>query len=115
MTPQEAAEKAGEAYEELEYPYKPPKPNKTPEESNEDFGRRLDAYNFEFAEWKERRKLYSEAVHKVELRFRADLLESLGIQNHPKANKLYDMAWDDGHSEGYHRVAEVAETLAELL
>lgn len=115
MTPQESAEKAEKAYQSLEYPDKPDKPIKVNSETNADFGKRLDAYNYEMAEFRERLKLYRESVHKVELRFRADLLEALGIQNHPKANKLYDMAWEEGHSEGYRCVADVAEELAELI
>lgn len=115
MTPQEAAEKAEKAYQSLEYPDHPHRPIKADEESNADYGKRLDAHSFELAEWKERLKLYHEARRKVDARFRDDLLEALGIQNHPKANKLYDMAWEEGHSEGYRRVADVAEELAELL
>jgi hypothetical protein len=35
--------------------------------------------------------------------------------NDKKLAKLADYAWQEGHSEGYHRVEEIYEELAELL
>jgi len=36
--------------------------------------------------------------------FKADLLEENGLTSHPKADKLFDMAWEDGHSSGLEEV-----------
>lgn len=47
--------------------------------------------------------------------FKADVLAELGISGHPKADKLYAMAWDRGHSEGYSAVFDRAEELSELI
>lgn len=47
--------------------------------------------------------------------FKQDVLALLGIADHPKADKLFDMAWGDCHSEGLQAVAFRCEELAELL
>jgi hypothetical protein len=47
--------------------------------------------------------------------FKHDSLEELGILNHPKADKLFDIAWEEGHSNGLTEVWLWMETLADLL
>lgn len=61
-------------------------------------------------------KSYREEMRKLMLVFKADLFEHLGIAGHPKADLLYDMAWDRRHSDGgLCGVMEEAEELARLL
>ena len=48
-------------------------------------------------------------------KFRSDLLESLGITNHQKADRLFSLAWELGHSSGYTEVYSYACELVELL
>lgn len=47
--------------------------------------------------------------------FRSDILDDLGLTDHSKANKLFEMAWDRGHSDGLRAVYEWAERLSRLL
>jgi hypothetical protein len=47
--------------------------------------------------------------------FKTDLAEYLGLTDHNKFDKLFDMAWERRHSDGYCAIAEEAEELAELL
>jgi hypothetical protein len=47
--------------------------------------------------------------------FKKDLLDELGITGHPKADKLYDFAWEHGHSDGYASVYSWAEELVDLI
>lgn len=47
--------------------------------------------------------------------FKQDILDLLNIADHPKADKLFYMAWEDCHSEGLQAVAFKCEELAELL
>ena len=47
--------------------------------------------------------------------FRRDLFRSLDIADHPKADKLYELAWEEGHSSGYEEVLNYAEDFVELL
>jgi acyl-CoA reductase-like NAD-dependent aldehyde dehydrogenase len=44
--------------------------------------------------------------------FRADLEAEFGMAGHPKAGKIWDKAWEDGHSYG---LVEVVNTYAELV
>lgn len=60
-------------------------------------------------------KAYIEEDARVLTKFRADVLADLGLTNHPKANKLYDLAWERGHSSGYYEVYGNALDLATLL
>ena len=58
---------------------------------------------------------YREEENKIYCQFKKDLLEEIGIANHPKAEQLFNMAWDRGHSNGYTEVLIEAEELSELL
>ncbi len=48
-------------------------------------------------------------------KFRADLLEDLGMTGHPKADKFFSKAWEDGHAHGYSEVYNVAQNLVDLV
>ena len=80
------------------------------------------AYAAELKEWENYRGVYAEqksAWHQDEARltaqFKLDLLAELGIAEHPKADLLYEMAWERGHSGGLIEVLQVAEDLSDLL
>ena len=47
--------------------------------------------------------------------FREEALIDLGILNHPKADKAFQLAWDAGHSGGYSEVYNYLLDYAELL
>lgn len=47
--------------------------------------------------------------------FKADALEEVGLTNHPKADKAYELAWSRGHSSGFAEVLFELEELADLL
>lgn len=47
--------------------------------------------------------------------FQADLEREFGLEGHPKAGRLFEIAWEDAHSEGYEHIAWQYENLAELL
>lgn len=44
-----------------------------------------------------------------------ELAKEHGLTGHPKANLLYSMAYDRGHSAGMEEVADIYGTLADLL
>lgn len=48
-------------------------------------------------------------------RFRADALRELGLEGHPKGDRLFDIAWSQGHAAGLHEVLGHMEELADLL
>lgn len=48
-------------------------------------------------------------------RFREKLGAELGVLDHPKFSKLWDLAWEDGHSAGLAEVERCARNLVELI
>ena len=46
--------------------------------------------------------------------FKKDSLEGVGLTNHTKADKIFNFAWDKGHSLGYHEIYYLLEELNEL-
>jgi hypothetical protein len=67
------------------------------------------------AEHRAVRQAYLEDENRLERQFHDDLLEALGVADHPKADKLYQIAWDQGHASGYTEVMNAANELVELL
>lgn len=47
--------------------------------------------------------------------FKIDALVTLGIENHPKADRAWKMAWDRGHASGLVDVYLELKELCELL
>ena len=43
------------------------------------------------------------------------LAKEHGLENHPKRDKLWSMAWEYGHSSGFYEVEQWYNELAELL
>ena len=51
----------------------------------------------------------------LDAEFKRDVLAEIGFPDHPKADLLYHLAYNRGHSHGHHSVLSEAEDLAELL
>ncbi|CAM6054528.1 unnamed protein product [Sphagnum tenellum] len=47
--------------------------------------------------------------------FRVDLENEFGLTNHPKAELLFEKAWDRGHAGGFQEVYHHYDDLSELL
>lgn len=47
--------------------------------------------------------------------FRREALEALKMDTHPKADKLYRLAWEDGHAYGFSEVWTYLSKYSELL
>lgn len=61
------------------------------------------------------RKAWSEGEGAATALFRADLEAEEGLTGHPKADALWRIAWDRGHSSGYSEILECYEQMVELL
>jgi len=64
---------------------------------------------------KEQREKYWEESSRLESLFKEDLEAENGLVGHPKADKVYSMAYEAGHSSGYEQVVYEYERLVELL
>jgi hypothetical protein len=59
-------------------------------------------------------KHYGDEILRLQNEFRNDLIAKYNMTNHPKANKLFDKAWDIGCSLGYSAVEDYFIDLLEL-
>lgn len=60
-------------------------------------------------------KVYRQEDQRLYAAFREEVLEENGILNHPKADKVFSMAWEDGHSSGYDEVACYVDKYTDLV
>ncbi|WP_020142310.1 hypothetical protein [Terracoccus sp. 273MFTsu3.1] len=59
---------------------------------------------------------YRQQGYDIRDQFSADLSrEYLPNEARHAATKIFDKAWSDGHSEGYHRVEEIYEEIADIV
>jgi hypothetical protein len=113
---QEVAKFYSDAINELQYPNRPEKPKRENFKNNESYGKALDDYeNGAMVDYKLAVKTYHLFEGEILKEFKEELLKRLGLEGHPRANKLYEMAWERGHSSGLSEVVYSAESLAELL
>lgn len=47
--------------------------------------------------------------------FRLDAIEEVGLKGHPKADKAYSYAWQQGHHAGYSEVLSHLQDIAEVV
>lgn len=71
-------------------------------------------YNEKKAEFEIKRKEYVEEDKRLFNEFKRDALDYVGLLNHEKADRIFDKAWEKGHSGGLHEVFMNLEDLAEL-
>ena len=64
---------------------------------------------------REKREEYRINCNELNMEFKAALEKEYGIVNHPKADKLWEIAWDEGHSSGYSDVEIYYERFLELI
>lgn len=60
-------------------------------------------------------KHYQEENLKLQEQFRKDLIAKYNMTKHPKADKLFNKAWDYGCSLGYDAIEDYFQDLTELL
>lgn len=57
------------------------------------------------------KNLYNDMEGKLCLQFQNDLFETLGIADNPKRFKLWELAWEHGHANGFSEVYSFADDL----
>jgi hypothetical protein len=65
--------------------------------------------------WKKERSDWEAEENRLFKGFKADALAEVGLENHPKADKAYGLAWKNGHSSGLSEVYSYLLDYAELL
>lgn len=65
--------------------------------------------------WEEEKRRYWSEYNATIKSFKEACLDDVGLLNHEKANKIFDYAWQEGHSSGYYEVYQVLCDLADML
>jgi hypothetical protein len=58
---------------------------------------------------------YYAKQHQLEREFAHDISIACGVESNPKTNKLFELAWQHGHADGFYKVFYYYETFAELI
>lgn len=61
------------------------------------------------------REKYLADYHRRDTEFKADAFEELGITDNPKAELLYQKAYEIGHGSGYHEIYVQMDDLVDLI
>ena len=61
------------------------------------------------------KKTWREREQELSAQFKKDLFEELEIENNPRREKLFEIAWSHGHGSGYSDVYYLACELADLI
>ncbi len=103
----------------IPYPNKPSKPvmERVGRESQAIcvYADAMEKWEKDMEDYQEALAIYREALRKLDERFKQDVLCENGLAGHPKAEKVWDLAWEEGHSSGYSEVANRVERLTELV
>jgi hypothetical protein len=70
---------------------------------------------FRADEWRAAMDVYLEEESSLLRKFKEDALKECGLAGHPKADKAYSLAWEEGHALGYGQVLYELQNLADLL
>lgn len=118
--------RAGHYTTKLEYPERPEPRPKNPEFPKgipaTERTRIFEAFNSQLSAFEEKERLFKEAMiarradeGRLYESFKEDTLAELDITKHPKAERLWSLAWERGHATGFMTVLEEAEELVDLL
>ena len=101
----------------MDYPSKPKKPYLARTHTSEDaelYVASLKTWEKEIEIYKEKLAKFNKRTRELEDQFKHDALDDVGLLGHPKADKIYNKAWEDGHASGLHEVYQELCDLAEL-
>ena len=102
----------------LPYPHKPTRPllqSKHNSAQAEVYVEALKAYEEALVEYGKAIALYREDQRKLDAEFKQAAFKYCGIEDHPKRERAWSMAWEHGHSSGLNDVLHHLEELSELL
>ena len=101
--------------ENLDFPTRPNGVKRSDYKNNAEYGKALDIYEKQDDEWRTALANYHIAENETCDRFRKHLIGYFKLENHPKVDKMYELAWDRGHASGLYDVTLEFETLADLI
>jgi len=85
-------------------------------ESAKDFAEKMVKYEAHQEGYTSAHDAHRKALMERESEFHDYFFECMGVtQDHPKAGKLYSLAWERGHSSGYSEVLNYGYDFVELM
>ncbi len=82
----------------------------------EDYSKQLLEYEqVSLKKYREEMKSYRDETYRLRDQFKVDALEEVGLTGHPKAEKAYSLAYEEGHSSGFSDIYCHLCNFAELL
>lgn len=109
---------SGEFENKTEFPTRPTKPrlvsNATAAQARA-YADALDLYEHTERVYRAGVTAYRKAENEAVARFEEALADEFGLTNHPKRNKVWNMAWENGHSCGLTEVLGYYEDYADLV
>ena len=102
---------------EVSYPESPKKPYLNKQHTSlevKQYVKDLEIYEEAMIVYKEKQAKYYEEENKLEKQFKKDALEECGLSKHSNKDKIFNYAWEQGHSNGYEEVFNVLSEIAEL-
>ncbi len=75
----------------------------------------IDKYNSDMISYRQLRDAYDKESMQLHNEFKVDAIANAGLTGHPKADKAFEMAWDDCHDMGKYEVSERLIEYANLL
>jgi hypothetical protein len=101
----------------MPFPKRPVKPRLPKDHTAEEvrgYADALEVWESLQSDYHHQLDLYRAETFRLENQFKKDALEELGLTDHPKADKIYSKAWDQGHYAGLNEVWVCLQNLADL-
>jgi hypothetical protein len=99
-------------------PDRPKKPSHidctTPNDWRE-YADRIESWEIEMTIYNEKIIKFRKKSFELENQFKIDALKEVGLDGHPKADKVYNKAWEFGHSSGLENVFYYLVHFSELV
>lgn len=99
------------------YPTKPSKPkgNVNSVSEAETFIKKMKEYEEQVEKYNSQLNLYRSDLNNLYKEFHEDLKKEFGTENNPKEERLYEIAYSNGHSSGFYSVYGWYSELVELI
>lgn len=102
----------------VSYPANPTRPlpilRKGTAKDAQAFADAMVKYEADMAKYKAQKAEWMKEDNRLREKFKVDALAEVGLTNHPKADKIFQYAWNNEHSSGYSDVYHMLEELAGL-
>ena len=95
-------------YRNKDYPSKPEKPylkrGTETAATVREYADALAAWETSMVEYNRLITIFNTKQRELDAKFKVDVLAEYGLTGHPKANDVFEFAWNEGHSSGYSEV-----------